>query len=113
MEKNIRETVKGEIHNTVKQVFETLDKEKVYGGVLCFWDVAGEVNAATAICKIKGEDTLNSMAKILVAAALNDKDYMKAMVIAGLHAEIEYTKDDAKRKIIREKAMELAELFDE
>lgn len=38
---------------------------------------------------------------------------LKAMICAGFHAEIEYTKDEAKRKIIREKIMELAELFDE
>lgn len=109
----LRATIKESVHNNVKQVFKTLDQEKACGGILCFWDVAGEVNAATALHETEGEKTLDSMTKILVAAALNDKYYMKAMVIAGLHAEIEYTKDEAKRKIIREKIMELAELFDE
>ena len=114
MEKEeIRATVKESVHNNVKQVFKTLEQEKTCGGILCFWDVAGEVNAATAVRKAEGEETLRSMTKILVAAALNDMYYMKAMVVAGLHAEIEYTKDEAKREIIREKAMELAELFDE
>lgn len=109
----IRATVKESVHNNVKQVFKTLEQEKACGSILCFWNVEDEVNAATAIHEKEGEKTLDSMTKILVAAALNDKYYMKAMVIAGLHAEIEYTKDEAKRKIIREKAMELADLFDE
>ena len=108
----IRETVKEDIHDTVKEVLETLDKEKVCGGVLCFWDVAGEVNAAAVIRKPEGEDKLTTYSRILVTAALNDKYYMKAMVTAGLLAEIEYTKDEAKRKLIREKAFELADLFD-
>ena len=74
--------------------------------------MAGEVNAAAVIRKPEGEDKLTTYSRILVTAALNDKYYMKAMVTAGLLAEIEYTKDEAKRKLIREKAFELADLFD-
>lgn len=109
----LRAIVKEGVHNNVKQLLETLNKEKVCGGILCFWEVAGEVNAATVIRKPEGEEALTTYSRILIAAALNNKDYMKAMVTAGLFAEIEYTKDEAKRKIIREKAFELADLFDE
>lgn len=114
MKKEERRTIVTEsVHNNVKQVFKTLDQEKACGGILCFWNVENEVNAANAICKAEGEDLLDSYIKILAPAAMHDKYYMKAMICAGFHAEIEYTKDEAKRKIIREKIMELAELFDE
>lgn len=88
-------------------------KTNITGGILCFWNVGGEANAANAIYKKEGEESLDYFLKILVPAAMNDKYYMKAMVTAGLLAEINYTKDEEKRKIIHKKAMELAELFDE
>lgn len=78
-----------------------------------FFEVENEVNAAIAIKMPENCTKLDYLADMLCAAAINDKLYMKAMVVAGLEAEIRQTKDEKKRKVIREKVTELAEFFDE
>lgn len=104
--------IKG-VNNTVKGMMNIFTKHRLCGGILCIFEVENEVNAAIAIKMPENSTKLDYLAGMLWAAAAHDKLYMKAMVVAGLEAEIRYTKDEEKRKVIREKVTELAELFDE
>lgn len=100
------------VETTVKEVIESLEEENLPGGIVCFLDVGGTVGCPLGIRLNGKEDELQALSALLGIVANNNKTIMKAMVIAGLTAEIKYTKDEQKRKLISDKCHELAELFD-